>query len=201
MLRSSASILGLAVLLAGCGDPHAGALFADIQYSTRCDNGGGCPGRADHDICGFNNSDPCESVPGTPVISCSVVETETTRTISFTARQGSGFSIGIANLQVPITGGSSTGGACRVTVSEGANSYRGGCGGSPPSEAQPCQITDVTFSDDMGNAELEGKIFCQELANVAQPSLSIEVTAIGAGPMSASSPGRFRISNCDGLTL
>lgn len=201
MLRLPISTIGLVALLAGCGDPNAGALFADIQYATRCDIVGGCSGRVDHDICGFNNGDACEGVEGTAIISCSVTETESTRTISFSARQGSGFNVSINRLTVPRTGGSATGGDCNVSVTEGANTYAGPCGGSTPSEAQPCQVTNVTFMDEMGNPEFEGNVFCQNLANRATPSLKIEVTAIGAGPGPASSPARFRIANCDGLTL
>lgn len=201
MLRLPISTIGLVALLAGCGDPNAGALFADIQYATRCDLVGGCAGRVDHDICGFNGGDACEGVTGTAVISCSVTETDTTRTISFSATQGSDFNISINRLTVPIGGGSSTGGDCSVTVREGANTYAGGCGGSTPSEAQPCQVTNVNFMDEMGNPEFEGNVFCQNLRNRATPGLQIEVTAIGAGPTPASSPARFRIANCDGLTL
>lgn len=203
MLRFFVSTIGLTLLLglAGCGDPNAGALFADIQYATRCEMTLGCEGAENRDICGFNLSDPCEGFVDEATVSCSVRQDDATRTINFSARQGAGYSLAVSNLQVPRDGGSATGGECRVTVVEGANTYSGLCGGSPPSEAQPCQITNVVFSDDMGNPQFEGDIFCQFLANRATPTLQIEVTAIGSGPTPASEPGRFRLVNCGGLTL
>lgn len=202
MLRQFGSTIGLSLLcLAGCGDPNSGVLFADIQYATRCEMTHGCDAPHDRDICGFNHSDPCVEDAPEPTLSCSVVETDTTRTISFSARQGSGFSLSVSNLQVPFAGGSASGGDCRVTVVEGANTYTGLCGGSNPSEAQPCQIEGVTFTDDMGNPTFEGHIFCQFLKNQANPTLAIEVTAPGSGPTPAGTPARFRMANCRGLTI
>jgi hypothetical protein len=222
MLRIFVSTMGLVLLLgiAGCGDPNAGALFAEIQYATRCELTLGCSGVEDHDICGFNSSDPCDMAEGTPEasLSCSATEAEGTRSLRFSASQGGGFSVSVSGLVVPTNGGSAMGGSCRVTVREGANTYEGSCGGSAPSEAQPCQITDVTFYDDMGNPTFEADLFCQFLANQANPALQIEVTARGAGgpafggtpPMSicataspsppACTPARIRFANCDGLT-
>lgn len=204
MSRSFGSTMGLVVLLGlvGCGDPNAGALFADLQYATRCGISLGCPGPVDHDVCGFDGSDPCTDGSPEPSLSCSATEVEgATRTMTFSARHaGSDFSLQVQNLTVPFTGGAATGGACRVTVVEGENTYAGACGGSAPSEAQPCQITEVEFSDDMGNPTFSGNIFCQFLANQASPALQIEVTTVGMGTVASSTPARFRFANCEGLT-
>ncbi len=202
MLRIVLSTMGLVLLLglAGCGDPNAGALYADIQYATRCEMTLGCSGVVDHDICGFNRSDPCVEGAPEPSLSCSATEADGTRSLRFSASQGSGFSISVSGLVVPTNGGSAMGSSCRVTVLEGANTYQGSCGGSPPSEAQPCQISDVVFIDDEGNPTFEARVFCQFLQNQASPSLEIEVTAVGAGPTPASTPARFRFANCSGLT-
>jgi hypothetical protein len=187
--------------LAGCGDPNAGALFADVQYATRCDMTRGCDRAQDRDVCGFNQSDPCPGIEAEATLSCSVSQTDTNRTISFSARQGGNFAISVENLIVPRAGGSAMGGSCRVTVIEGANTYVGGCGGSDPSTAQPCRISGVTFYDDEGNPTFEGDIFCQFLENRANPALEIEVTAKGSGPASAAQPGSFRFANCSGLRI
>lgn len=227
MLRSFVKTIGLTLLAgaAGCGDSQ-GLLFADIQYATRCEETLGCAGVEAHDVCGVNGGEPCEGVTGTARISCSVQETDTTRTINFSARQEiegrERHSITVSRLQVPFDGGSASGGDCRVRIEVGANEYEGLCGASLPSEAQPCQVTDVQFRmDENGNDELEGHIFCQFLENEAQPNLRIEVTAIGSSmrafggtplmpicdtyPASsrppACTPGRFRIANCPGLRL
>jgi hypothetical protein len=202
MLRSLGlfTILTSLLGLAGCGDPNAGALFADVQYATRCDDTLGCGGSADRDVCGFNRSDPCIEDAPEATLSCTVTESETSRTISFSARQGPA-SISVESLTVPLVGGSASGGACRVRVVEGANTYTGGCGGSEPNEAQPCRISNVSFYDDEGNPTFEGDLFCQFLQNQSNPTLAIEVTAKGNGPGPASSPGTFRFANCTGLSL
>ena len=84
--------------LLGCGDPNAGALFADIQYGTDCDETRGCTPAPNRDICGINNGDPCPEVGGTAQLSCIVSEVEgSTRTLSFSASQGGGFSIRLAS--------------------------------------------------------------------------------------------------------
>lgn len=187
----------------GLETPDSGfiALFADIQYATRCESTLGCAGAMDRDICGFDDGDPCEGFVSSAMVECSVVETASTRTISFEASQGGGFSLRVASLEVPLAGGSATGGTCQVTVVEGPNIYAGACGASAPSAAQPCQITNVTFEDDLGNPTFEGDLFCQFLPNRANPALQIEVTAFGSGPVAAAAPGRFRIANCPGHTL
>ncbi len=200
-LASTPILLTTMLALAGCGDPLAGALFADVQYATRCEETRGCDGAQDRDVCGYNQSDPCPGIEADATLSCSVTETETNRTISFSARQGGPYAISVENLTVPLAGGSASGGACRVRVVEGANTYVGTCGGSDPSSAQPCRISGVTFYDDMDNPTFEGQIFCQFLENQGNPALQIEVTSKGDGPGPASRPGSFRFANCNGLTL
>jgi hypothetical protein len=204
MFRSILSTSGVLLLtvLAGCGDPSEGALYVNIGYATRCDiSPAGCAGATSRTICGFSGGDPCEAGRPTVNASCNVIENEpTTRSVSFSAVQGGGFSIRISNLVVPYTGGSSMGGACRVQVVEGANTYEGACGGSVPSEEQPCQITSVNFIDDNGNATVEGRVFCQHLKHKANPTLEIEVTQNGTGSDAASRPAFFQIANCEGLT-
>jgi hypothetical protein len=182
-------------------DAGAGALFADLQYAIRCEATLGCAGVIEHDICGFDEGDTC--VDGAPPasLSCTVIEGDATRLIRFSAQQGGGSSIAVTDLAVIVTGGSpSPGGACRVTVQEGASTYSGSCGPAAPSDAQPCQISDVRFVDDAGNPTVEARMLCQFLENEANPALEIEVTAIGVGPAPAGTPARIRIANCAGMT-
>lgn len=198
------------------GDPNVGNLFAEFQYATRCDATGGCaPG--DHDVCGFDGALPCDTTAPNADLRCTAVERDGIRTLSFSAQQGAG-RIEVSGLDVPFDGGPAMGEDCLVTVEEGSGTYSGACGSSTPSEAQPCQITDVVFYDDMGNPTFEADLFCQFLANQANPALQIEVTARGASgpafggtpPMSicataspappACTPARIRFANCDGLT-
>ena len=176
-------------------------LFAAIQYATRCEATLGCAGPVNHDICGFDGAEPCEEGEPSVSMSCTTVEGDATRLISFSAQQGEGYSIAVTNLAVSVSGGSPTpGGSCRVTVQEGASTYSGSCGGDAPSEAQPCQISNVEFYDDRGNPTVSARISCRFLASEASPDLEIEVTDLGAGPGAAGTAGRIRIANCPGLT-
>jgi len=198
---SIASVSIACVSIAGCGDPNAGALFADIQYGTECDVTRGCEPAPNRDICGINQSDPCAEVGGQATLSCSVVETADTRMVTFSASQGGPFSLSVMQMIVPLAGGSAGGGSCNVRVVDGANTYTGVCGSSTPTALQPCQISNVRFYDDMGNPTLEGDIFCQMLPNRTSPLLQLELHAKGSDAMATVSPGSFRLANCDGLNV
>ncbi len=206
MLRYFGSTIGLSLLcLAGCGDPNAGARFIDTQYTVRCDMAGHCDGPYTHDICGFADSDACASGDPSPAVSCTVTESDTMRVIGFSALADSSasadsrVSISVQNLSVTTGSTAAMGGACRVTVQEGANTYSGACGPNTPSASQPCQITNISFCDDMGNPTLKGDIFCQFLANSTNPTFQVEVTAPGTGPAAAMTAAHFRVANCSGL--
>ena len=217
-LSSSSFLLVLALsgvlplLLAGCGDPNSGALFAEIVYATRCEETLGCGGPQDRDICGIDNGDMCEGLPARAALFCDIAETPSgDRTLNFSASQGGGFSIAVSQALFAPTGGSARGAGCRVTVSDGSNTYEGTCGDAAPCAltpndpddrcAQPCQINNVVFTNDDGNPTINGAIYCHQLANRANPNLSIEVTNVGTGPEPRMLPGRFRITNCNGLDL
>lgn len=223
MLRTI-HLLGLSfVVLAGCGDPNAGRLFAEVHYRVRCEETFGCGSPPDRLVCGFTASDFCDGrgLDQEAQLSCTVNQNEDNRTLTFTATQGSDFSIRVSAAVIPRDGGVAMGPACEVTVVEGANTYSGRCGSSVPSAEQPCQITNVAFFDDEGNPTISGEIFCQHLENRSNPSLSIEVTApldgspaftSGTPPVGvcdsyapnfppACEPLVFTLANCSGLTL
>lgn len=189
------------IAAAGCGDPDAGKLFADIQYATRCPTSNHCTGPEDRDICGINGGTPCMSVEGTATVSCNVTEAGDNLNINFSASQGAGFQISVRNATVAASGGFATGSSCTVVVVDGVNRYEGRCGPATPSEEQPCQISSVAFFDDMGNPTLEGQIECRDLPNQANPDLLTDVTAVGSGPTAAAQPGVFRLANCTGLEI
>lgn len=200
-MRRAALIGVICFGLVGCGEGEV-EVFADLQWSTRCEESGGCPGEQQRDICGFNMGEVCEAIAGapSPSISCSVSETEETRTISFVTA-GVGYSLGITGLVVPYGGGVGSGANCSVVVRDGANMYRGRCGSSAPSMEQPCQISTVQFMDDMGNPTLVGGVLCRGLANETSQNLTIELSGPGSGAMAEMTPAQFRLANCDGLQI
>lgn len=212
----------LGFLAPGCGDPDAGKLFADVQYATRCEATLGCGGAKERDICGANQGGTCIAGAESVRASCAVTEGENTRTLQFTATQGSDFSLAVSGATFAYAGGSASGAGCVVTVQDGPNSYRGDCGSANPSATQPCRINNVMFfKNEEGEATIEGNIFCQFLENRANPALQMEVTALGSGPSGISPvdpntsacsgypepkppacmPARFRLENCSGLEI
>lgn len=204
-MKTLMGIVGVALVLAlGCdggagrvdaGDVADGAggarLFADVQYATRCDVTAGCVAPMNHDVCGFHAGEPC--VDGSPAVtaSCAVTGAGAGRAFTFTVAQGDG-----PSLSVDLTGF-----PCTVRVVHNDDVFEGACGSEPPSTAQPCLLSDVVYYDDDGNPTIEGGIFCQGLSNQADPTLTIEVTAIGTGPGPASMPAHFRLANCAGLSI
>ncbi len=200
-MRPTLALVCLSILgLFGC-DGGDLPVFADFRYSTRCDDSGGCSGEQQRDVCGDNTA-ACPELDGVapPSITCQIVETADTRTIGFVTA-GAGFSVGITQLVVPIAGGPGGGPNCTVTVRDGPNTYTGRCGSSPVSEAQPCQISAVTFRDDMGNPTVDGNLICRNLEHSASPTLRLELSAPGSGSTVEMTPATWRIANCDGLQL
>lgn len=202
-MRRTASIALICLGLIGCGEGEV-EVFADFQWSTRCDDTGGCTGEQQRDICGFNNGEVCEAIMGapSPSISCFVGEMEEagTRTVSFTVA-GEGYSLGINGLVVPFEGGVGSGPNCQIEVRDGVNTYRGSCGSSEPSPQQPCQIGRIDFSNDMGNPTLTGGVRCVGLPNRTSPNLTLELSGPGSGAMAEMTPAQFRLANCDGLDV
>lgn len=186
----------------GCG-VEGGSLFADIQYATDCQDTGGCTA-ARRDVCGIDQGDACEGVPGVASLTCSVVEASdgSTRLLNLSATQGSDFSLRIGQALFDIGGGAARGASCTVTVVDGANTFTGACGSAAPNDTQPCQLDNVVFEEDVeGIPTITGHLFCIGLQHSSNPSLSIEFHQTGFAAADAIAPGTFRIQNCDGLNL
>ena len=203
-LRSIFRVGGLGALalsLASCGDGDVEP-FVDFQYSTRCEETRGCEGERQRDVCGVNNGEVCDELGGTAPfqVTCSVEEVEGTRNVNLTA-VGAGFSFRISQLRVDAAGGPGGGANCAVAVTDGPNRYRGRCGSSPPSEAQPCQIPAVMFQLNEGTPEVTGSVLCRNLENETNPTLELELSSFGSGPTAEMTPASFRFANCDGLEL
>ncbi len=195
------SVLGLG--LTACGDPNAGALFADIQYGTGCMDSRGCTPQPNRDICGINLGDPCPEVGGVANLSCSVVEApdQSSRTLTFSASQGGDFSVSLRQAIFAFDGGPAGGTNCNVTVVDGPNRHTGQCGSAAPTEMTPCQVTNVRFYDDVGNPTVEGDFACRYLQSRSNPLQLLDVHAKGSTAAALMAPGHFRIANCDGLEI
>lgn len=210
MSHRTLSLVGLACLpllgylFAGCGDPNAGRLFADIQWASRCENDRGCEGPGFREVCGFTGSDPCDGQTEEATLTCSISQRDGgDYSLSFTARQGNDVSLSISQLIFSSEGGGGGGPGCTVTYTERAISesltFRGACASNTPVRGLPCQITNMAVYDDMGVPTVEGDLFCEFLELVGSPSITRELTAIGNRPEDANTAGSFRFANCDGL--
>jgi len=192
-------LLSLSILvLAACGDPNANKLFADTRWAVR--NSGGTQ-VFDHDANDFSGKNGIS-------VSCNAPLMGGSRTLNMTVACAAGGcgnatngTIEIINATFP-AGATSPAAGCTMRVSEGVNTYQGGCGGSAPAPGQPCQITEVRFYTDTDTMlpTLQGNVLCTDIPNATSPSdpvLARNVTFIG--PTGGAMPATFRITNCRGI--
>jgi hypothetical protein len=131
-------------------------------------------------------------------IACQVSETGANRTLTFSAI-ASGYGLQLQNATFPLAGGAPAAGGCQVRVFDD-NNYVGACGGSPPSEAQPCTVNNVVFGrDDEGRSRITGNIYCEGLSPEAAPSIDRELTTPGTDPASRTTPMQFTLYDCPGF--
>ena len=194
MLRQ---ILPLALLcvvaLSGCPSAAPPNVYAIADWHVRCDSVMfACTPPLARQVTGFNGVDGNS-------VTCSVMETASNRVVNLRAGSSTGgvrYSIQLTNASIPRAGGFAASG-CSVTVEEGANTYRGGCGSLAPTVAQPCQVN-VTFGTDVesGSTILHAEVLCDHLANSTDPSQLRSVFA-GAGSLE---PGSLDLFDCRGLS-
>jgi hypothetical protein len=171
-------------------------VFADILWRVRCEDMMGCTGYPMRSIFGFDREENQR-------ISCSVIETDSTRILTFSAAYSSGsgsYGIALRNATFASGAGSPGGAGCEVSVQED-NSYAGACGGAAPSETQPCQVTGVVFDvDEDARPRISGQIYCRGISPAVAPTINREVTAPGDGPTAAMTPLTFTLYDCNGYT-
>lgn len=174
------------------GDPGP---YADLQWQVRCDAIGMCVEMPARSVLGFDGE-------GGQRISCTVVDSATDRTLSFDTRAsavGTTFGLALSNARFPSGSGGAPAPGCTVSVTEGSTVLTGACGPDAPSEAQPCQLTEVTFGDDgEGRSLIQGKILCVGLSPPDVPTIDREVTAPGSS--ATTEPLVFDFYACDGFT-
>ncbi|MCG8556519.1 MAG: hypothetical protein MJD61_14690 [Proteobacteria bacterium] len=163
--------------VASCTNDMGVPVYVDVTYQLRCRND--CLGKLEA---------PPRRVRGLddqtdPIIDCFISVGE----LTFTAQQGDEYGIRVdnSNLAGP------TPDRCRVTVSEGANSFEGSCSGTPPAPPLvPCQLN--ILPDPSG--ALLGSLLCVDLPQRLQPS---EVRSLEApGNLPAPQPAAFNLQGC-----
>ncbi|MDQ3030956.1 MAG: hypothetical protein M3Y87_00945 [Myxococcota bacterium] len=186
-----ATTIALGALAAGCGDSGPAGTYASLTWTIRCETMGMCSSYPNRDVDGFHGENGVR-------IACNVTETETTRTLTFSA-YASNYGIQMQNAQFSRGGGTPAGTDCRISVLEDTNNFVGACGGSPPTEVQPCQVNNVQFTtDEEGRSLIRGNIFCVGLSPSAAPNIDRELTAPGTGLAAPTTPMQFDLYDCAG---
>lgn len=192
LLLATAALLGIAA--SGCSNSGPTGVYADILWQVRCQEMGMCTPGPERSILGFDRENGQR-------VSCSVIQTDTNRTLSFSGSFRSetlSYSLAMMNAQFPRSGGSPAAG-CQITVLEDTNTYVGACGASPPTTGQPCQVSAVQFTrDDEGRSLIRGQIYCVGISPTVAPNIDREVTA--PGPTAGTEPLTFSLYDCDGYT-
>ena len=190
MAAGFAALAGLST--SSCTSSGPAGVYADIRWQIRCDVMNGCSSYPARDVNGFSGDNGVR-------VTCTTIESAANRVLSFSV-SGSGYSLRLAGASFARNGGSPMGSGCLVTVQED-NVYEGACGASPPSDAQPCRVSDVMFTRDAdGRSLITGGIFCQGLSPSAAPGIDRELTASGTSAEATMSPLEFNLYDCNGYT-
>ncbi len=216
LLRSALAVLALAVASSCSGDDPP-PLFMDVQWQVQCDIDGGCTDFPMRDVLGGDG----QAGIG---LSCSVSPSSGGRNLNFSVagrdEAGRAFGLRIENAIFPEGGGPLVGTSCELVLTEGGNTYRGGCGSAAPAGpclvrpedrssacTQPCRVFDLETSvDDAGVPQITGMVYCQGIVLQADQLRSVELTNAEAAPagmrkgVNASMyPIAFTIEACAGL--
>jgi hypothetical protein len=185
----------------GCKDDAPLQPYADMIYSVRCQEsqdlgGGGCLS-VRHDINDQNGENGLS-------VSCAVGVNGDSHSLNFRVVQTEGSTSSGVRVENATfnAAGLQTSTACRMTFTEGANTYTGACGSGQPTPTQPCQMSDIRLTmDSMGNPQVEGDILCKHLALQADPdpTRNREFTHDDSVANGADHPFSFRLVFCTGL--
>lgn len=201
--KKLALFLALAATLAlgagACNNTTPPRLYASMAWKMRCPSASdltmncnaGCTEGMDRAVANFSG------VEGT-VLSCSVTETPDQRILNVRMARGAQ-SVVLQNIVVPRNGGSALSGVVRLSED---NDYTGAAGGLAPSDGQPCQISNVTFSLEEGTNEptIRGRVLCSMLRADADRRLCRGLSASG-GVATLTVPADFEIFSCSGLSI
>lgn len=192
-MRSVTFILASLTLLSCGGD--LGEVGADALWQVRCPAGfPGCASAGDAvNVLAFDGTMGEDG--RTARISCAMTEDEVgTRTIDLDIGYGRDPALSIRGMT--ISGANVVGVGCRVTVVDDSNTLDGACGPATPSETQPCQITNPTFTDREEGPAFNFNLLCRNLAAPAAPTMiQRDVTR----PNVSREAAPISVFNCDGF--
>ncbi len=197
-----ASVLSLFALLClplgACNNTDPPRLYAEASWKMRCPSAdeiamgcaAGCSEGMDRGVANFTGEDGA-------LISCRVTETADQRFVSFSITTPSGQRLAFQNVGFLRSGGTATSGTVRLYED---NEYVGVVGGAPPSNAQPCQITDAQFVLDEGEPTVQGHVYCRMMRAEASMTLCRGLSATG-GIATSTQGASFKVAGCAGLSV
>ncbi|NOY92402.1 MAG: hypothetical protein GXP55_14505 [Deltaproteobacteria bacterium] len=202
------SFLGAAftacTLLIACGGGGNGTVFADAIWQVRCPPGlAGCssPGDA-HNVFGFDSEENDITSGGQPGLvrtTCTIDPIgDGDVAIAFSV-QIAGATLAVRNAVVTDGGGAIQGTACQVTITDDSVTYVGRCGGSAPSDTQPCQLSNITMdprADD--GPTLQTSLLCTRITSPSDPTIFIRNVERGVGSPRGT-PAPVRLIHCPGI--
>jgi hypothetical protein len=176
----------MALFGASCTTLDPAPIYIDMNYEVRC---GDCQPRT--------VDDPQREIKVLDgergyTLKCDVNTPGGQRQISFSAEHLGAHTSDAFKLSVEqaYLDGKDPGQACKVRVTEGGNTYVGGCTGGSPTAANPCQIS---FTVDAGI--VKGSFWCKALPNGANSTTTRDVVT----PGSKADAIKFEVDGCTGL--
>jgi hypothetical protein len=194
------SLLALTVVavaaLTSCNSTPA-RVYADIIYQVRCLHADGTP------VMGCTEPAP-RSILGYAgaglSLSCSIRTSGTSRVVNFSATQtladGTRTGVSLQGATVATAGGTPSG-QSSFTFFDG-NRYDAVAGSAPPSAAQPCQISSITFNTDSmtGGPRMDVNVLCRDASS--NPATSPETLRGVSSQMDPSMPFTIHMYDCPG---
>lgn len=199
----TAYFLSLVVSLSACsGEQQVGA---DALWQVRCSSGvPGCSTAEDIiDLTVFDGQ--MAEVGGameTVAVRCSLMNLSNSNTqlmnVSISSRTASGNQSHVLQVQNVIIDADSgaVSGTGSVVIKADDVDLEGRVGPTPPTEATPCRISPVTFSEREEGPAMSFELECRNISNPANPALTQrDLTFPNMGDM----PANINVFNCDGL--
>jgi len=162
-------------------------VHGQLQWRVRCAAASGPSCGVDRTLSAFDRE-------AGATMQCSVVETATTRTLTFFGSFGSDYGLSLMNAELPRAGGSpSARGGCSVLAVESGGIWGGDCGAT----TAPCRV-DITFGADAESSLVVGQIFCASMTPLGGGTALRDLTATGEGTAAETTPAVFAFRNCAG---
>lgn len=199
----TAYFLSLVVSLSACsGEQQVGT---DALWQVRCSPGvAGCASAEDIiDLTVFDGQ--MADVGGameTVAVRCSLADLSNSNTqllnVSISSRTASGNQshvLQVQNLIIDATSGA-VAGTGSVVIKADDIDLEGRVGAAAPSEATPCRISPITFSEREEGPAMSFELECRNISNPANPALTQRDLTF---PNMNDMPANINVFNCDGL--